>query len=237
MCFVSVFDSLLAVLSLEYSADNFVRSAAALLQAKSVTAADAANRISQAGSASYTFDAHGQTTAKTDTSGTTNYSWDARGRLTGVNLPGSQTVNYAFDALGRRASRSYQGNTTSFVYDGADVVADKVGANVAVDYLNGAGTDEKLRQGAVGNGLYFLTDHLGSTSALTNASGGVVEQLQYEPFGGHSTSSFTRYTYTGREDDAATGLMHYRAREYNPQQGRFMTEDPAGLQGGLNKYA
>lgn len=59
-----------------------------------------------------------------DATGTTNYQWDARGRLTKAVLPNGQSVDYSFDALGRRASRSYQGNTTSFLYDGSDVVAD-----------------------------------------------------------------------------------------------------------------
>jgi RHS repeat-associated protein len=41
----------------------------------------------------------------------------------------------------------------------------------------------------------------------------------------------TRYTYTGREFDADTGLMYYRARWYDPQVGRFISEDPIGFRG------
>lgn len=85
--------------------------------------------------------------------------------------------------------------------------------------------------------LYFLQDQLRSTVALTNSVGSVVERKQYEPFGESQPSAFTRYTFTGRERDASTGLMYYRARWYDPQQGRFISEDPAGFAGGLNKYA
>jgi RHS repeat-associated protein len=57
----------------------------------------------------------------------------------------------------------------------------------------------------------------------------------YEPFGnvvsGPAAGSFTRYTYTGRELDSDTGLMYYRARWYDPQVGRFLTEDPIGFDG------
>ena len=49
-------------------------------------------------------------------------------------------------------------------------------------------------------------------------------------------SAATRYTYTGREFDLDTGLMNYRARWYDPQQGRFISEDPIGLNAGLNFY-
>jgi RHS repeat-associated protein len=46
----------------------------------------------------------------------------------------------------------------------------------------------------------------------------------------------TRYGFTGRERDEATGLLYYRDRWYDPQQGRFLTEDPIGFGGGLNTY-
>jgi len=48
----------------------------------------------------------------------------------------------------------------------------------------------------------------------------------------------TRYGYTGRESDGITGLIYYRARWYDPQQGRFITEDPVGFASGdTNFYA
>ena len=65
----------------------------------------------------------------------------------------------------------------------------------------------------------------------------VVEQLQYEPYGASAGSTHTRYDYTGRERDQLTGLMFNRARWYDPQQGRFLTEDPIGIRGGLNLYS
>ena len=46
----------------------------------------------------------------------------------------------------------------------------------------------------------------------------------------------TRFKYTGREDDGL-GLYYYRARYYNPSQGRFISEDPIELAGGVNLYA
>jgi RHS repeat-associated protein len=47
----------------------------------------------------------------------------------------------------------------------------------------------------------------------------------------------TRYGYTGREQDEYTGLYYYRARFYDPQIGRFISEDPIGFRGGINWYA
>jgi RHS repeat-associated protein len=209
-----------------------------LSSAKTAGAADAGNRITQFGGATYTFDATGQTTSKTDAQGTTHYTWDARGRMTQATLPGGQSVTYTYDALGRRASRSANGTTTSFLYDGQDVVLDRNNDGSTVDYLNGRGIDTKLRQSSTATGsLYFLADHLGSTAALTTASGSVTEFQQYEAFGGNNGSSLTRYGFTGRERDEATRLLYYRARWYDPDQGRFLSEDPIGFNGGSNFFA
>ena len=104
--------------------------------------------------------------------------------------------------------------------------------------LNGPGVDDHLRQTNTTTGVsYFLTDHLGTTSALTDSTGTVVETLNYDSFGNNAGSTRTRYTYTGRERDPDTGLVYYRARFYDPQLGRFISEDPIGLDGGINYYA
>jgi RHS repeat-associated protein len=39
-----------------------------------------------------------------------------------------------------------------------------------------------------------------------------------------------------REFDQETGLYYYRARYYDPQPGRFLSEDPIKFQGGTNFY-
>jgi RHS repeat-associated protein len=109
---------------------------------------------------------------------------------------------------------------------------------VVNSYLNGPGIDNHLRQTNSTSGVsYFLTDHLGSTSALTDGSGNLIEQISYDSFGNHIASSRTRYTYTGREVDSDTGLYYYRARWYDAQLGRFISEDPIRFRGGLNWFA
>jgi RHS repeat-associated protein len=46
-----------------------------------------------------------------------------------------------------------------------------------------------------------------------------------------------KLTYTNREYDEETGLYYYRARYYDSTIGRFISEDPIGLAGGINFYA
>ena len=61
----------------------------------------------------------------------------------------------------------------------------------------------------------------------------------YDAFGNTSTggtASSNPLQYAGRENDG-TGLYYYRARYYSPKLGRFISQDPIGLTGGLNMYA
>jgi RHS repeat-associated protein len=83
-----------------------------------------------------------------------------------------------------------------------------------------------------------MTDALGSTIALIDPSGNTQAQYGYDPYGNmNATGSTTNsYTYTGREFDGL-GLYYYRARYYNPNTGRFLSEDPIGFLGGINEYA
>jgi RHS repeat-associated protein len=196
------------------------------------------NRLVGANGASFGYDTNGNQVSKTDASGSWTYTWDYENRLKQATLSGGVTVSYTYDALGRRVQRtSSTSGTTKFVYDGADVIRDLDGSgNTVADYLNGLGVDNKLRQVVSGTASYFLSDHLGSTRALADASGSVTSTLTYDSFG-MTTSPPTRYTFTGREQDADVDLIYYRARWYDPAQGRFISEDPIGFNGGMNWYS
>lgn len=227
-----------------YNEDDEIESIASLASAhllppaKTAAPADAANRVPQFGATTYTHDNEGQTTSRAAAPTVSNYTWDARGRLTRAALSNGQTVNYAYDTFGRRTGRTAGGAATTFLYDVSDLVLDRHTEGGTVAYLNGWNIDDKLRQTTQTAGaLYFLQNDLHSTVALTDSGGSVVERLSYEGFGAGAGSALTRFTYTGREDDSLSTLMYYRARWYDPRQGRFLSEDPSGMVGGMNLYA
>lgn len=72
------------------------------------------------------------------------------------------------------------------------------------------------------------------------ASAGTVKtNYGYDPYGASNatgTASTNTFQFTGRENDG-TGLLNYRNRYYSSAWGRFVSEDPIGLQGGVNVYA
>lgn len=198
------------------------------------------NKLTNTATASYTYDHNGNLLSKADGSGTTTFSWDEDNRLKQVTLPSGLTVNYNYDGLGRRIQRTTSaGANERYVYDEADVLLDlNADWSAATTYLNSLGVDNHLRQTSATSGVsYYLTDHLGSTAGLASVAGNVIEQTSYDSFGNSGGSVRTRYTYSGRERDPDTGLLFYRTRFYDPAIGRFLSEDPMGLMGGLNLYA
>lgn len=79
----------------------------------------------------------------------------------------------------------------------------------------------------------------GSVRGLVRAdSGKVLRKYGEAPWGDTTldTSVVMRFRFAGREFDRRTGLYYMRNRYYDPQVGRFLSEDPAGILGGLNLY-
>lgn len=79
---------------------------------------------------------------------------------------------------------------------------------------------------------YLLTDHLGSTSITTNASGNIVSEVRYKPWGevrlpaNGQNPGPSNYTYTGQYSYTGDfGLMFYNARWYDSAIGRFTQPD------------
>lgn len=198
------------------------------------------NELLAANGTSYTYDTNGNQTTATDANGVWTYTWDYENRLKqAVRSGGGATASYAYDALGRRVQVTSSANgTTKFVYDGADVVRDLDGSgNTVTEYLNSLGVDEKLRQKSGSTALYFLADHLGTTQGFTDASGAVASTVSYDSFGNLvSGTASNRFAYTGRELDSDSGLYYHRMRWYDSKQGRFLSQDPIGLAGGINLY-
>jgi RHS repeat-associated protein len=84
--------------------------------------------------------------------------------------------------------------------------------------------------------VWSLADRLGTVDTLTDASGTVIDKRTFDSFGRllseTNPSVKFRYGYTGREQDRETGLDYYRARYYDPANGRFISVDPAGFGAG-----
>jgi len=199
---------------------------------------NANNQQTTFGTTTETYDLNGNLATSTDAGVTTTYTWKARNQLTSISKTGL-TASFTYDSFGRRTGRTVNGTVTNYVYDGLNPVQEKNGGTITANLLTGLGIDEFFtRTDGVGV-RSLLPDALGSTVALGDGTGTLQTQYTYEPFGFVSqtgAASTSSYKFTGREDDG-TGLFYYRARYYQPQFQRFISEDPIGFASGyFNLY-
>jgi RHS repeat-associated protein len=199
------------------------------------------NELTVDPSDTYTYDANGNTTTKTDSTGTTNYSWDFENRLTNVSLSGSGgTVYFKYDPFGRRIYKSSSAGTSIYAYDGVNLIEEtNVSGSVVARYSQGASFDDPLAMLRSGTTSYYEADGLGSITSLSNAAGALAQTYTFDSFGNQTASSGSLtnpFQYTGRELDGETNLYYMRARYFDPQTGRFLSEDPLGFSVGVNFY-
>jgi RHS repeat-associated protein len=184
------------------------------------------------GATNFTYDADGNLTSD----GVRTYQWDAKNRLVSV-MDGATTIaTFAYDGNGRRIQKVVAGVTHSYVYDDMHIAEERLSGTSSgiVRYFHGPGTDDwQGRQNADGSSTYFTTDHIGSVLTETNSAGTVTLTRQYDAWGNLDSTSAAvgGPAFSGREWDAETGLYYYRARYYDPKTGRFISEDPIGLDG------
>ncbi|MGR9116091.1 MAG: RHS repeat-associated core domain-containing protein [Gammaproteobacteria bacterium] len=208
----------------------------------------ATNRLVENTQQTFSFDSAGNLIqkARKDGSETKSYTYNTRNQLTKVetlDLNGQivGTLEFDYDPHGRRYTKTVNGIVQKYVYDGPDIIAilDGNGQIEATLTHSEISADTPLSITADGNSYYYHRDHQGSIVALTDIGGGVVESYGYDAYGStHKQSTVnTRnpYAYTGREKDD-DDLYYYRARYYDPTIQRFISEDPIGLEGGINLY-
>jgi RHS repeat-associated protein len=78
---------------------------------------------------------------------------------------------------------------------------------------------------------YYHSDHLGSTSLITNLDGEIVQHVEYVPFGEvfieeRNNKWNTPYLFNAKELDEETGLYYYGARYYEPRVSLWISADP-----------
>jgi len=91
--------------------------------------------------------------------------------------------------------------------------------------------------------VYYQLDHLGTPIAAHNAKGEAVWTAEYEAWGRIRNETVSDglkvnipFRFQGQYYDGESGLHYNRFRYYDPEIGRFVSQDPIGLMGGMNLF-
>ncbi len=161
------------------------------------------------------------------------FEHDAGGSRTVKRDPATTTV-YAGEHYRCTGATNPSSNTVSCTEHQYGVfVGDRLIAEITKD---STGNTEKQR--------YVHSDHLGSSTLITDETGAIIEKRSFKPFGQAKaalTDTDLRAGFAGHEHDSELGLINMRGRMYDPKLRRFVTPDPFVTEpwnpAGLNRFA
>ncbi len=155
------------------------------------------------------------------------YTWDAEGKMLSLD---STTLTY--DALGRMVEQNQSGTYYQIVYTPMGHKLAVMKAQViqqAFVPLPGSATAEYLSWGL---SHYQHPDWLGSSRLESSTTHTIVQDAAYDSFGvpyAEISGGNGEISFTGQNKDTAWLEYDFLYRQYDPQQGRWISPDPAGL--------
>ena len=176
----------------------------------------------------------------------TLFEYDLLNRLVGVSKIDEdsgvleQIVSYRYNHKNLRIERTDDEGTTRYVFDLDGNIIEEHDAEELTRYVF-RNNKHLAKITPDGKTYYYGTDNLGSTTVLFDEDGNVVWKGEISAFGDVVLGEWIgealfdeRVRFTGKDYDEVTGLYYFNARWYDPQLGRFTSEDPA--RDGMNWY-
>lgn len=205
------------------------------------------NRITDFNGCSYSTDADGNVTSRICGDDTVRFHWTAENRLKALKVVGGDSVDFRYDALGRLVRRDWNASVQAyFLWSGDHVFAELDPSGVdRVEYSYYPGLDRPHAIGLAADTVYFAHfDGLGNVIGYVSEVNWLSASYGYDlwGFGGPGSENLQGQTNRARFKgalwlgDIGPELYYMRNRWYEPHSGRFLSEDPIGLAGGINPY-
>ena len=192
------------------------------------------------GSTEYRYDPLGRRTAKIRNGETTVYHWQED--TLAIESTNGQNTHYLFEPGTFEPLAQFQ-TTSPIGIEREDKPAEPYSYDPETDPLLKIPPEPQGQSEAQPELVYYQLDHLGTPIAAHNAKGEAVWTAEYEAWGrirketvSDGLKTNIPFRFQGQYYDEESGLHYNRFRYYDPEIGRFVSQDPIGLDGGLNIY-
>ncbi|MDX3247111.1 polymorphic toxin-type HINT domain-containing protein [Streptomyces sp. ME18-1-4] len=174
----------------------------------------------------YKYDSTGNTTTRVLSGNTQTLDWNAQGKLSKVT--GAKTTDYVYDASGERLLRNVGGGKTLYLPGMELSLNPTTKAVTGTRYYTFGDRTVAMR---TASGVQFLaSDSHGTAEIAVDAATGETTRRRMDPYGnerGNDGKSWVNDKgFLGKTVDESTGLVNIGAREYEPENGRFISVDP-----------
>jgi len=147
-----------------------------------------------------------------------SYTWTDDYRLASVSVDGEPVAEYAYDVLGNLVAVANGKETFEILVDGGHSLADVTANGTPLRvYMRAPGVDNWLgfvdMTGSSPVPYFYVTDHLGSVLAVTDANGNLVERYEYDAWG--KVLSVTDANGNTLARSAIGNRILWQAREYS----------------------
>tara|TARA_R110001599_G_scaffold344817_1_gene568729 strand:- start:2206 stop:3558 length:1353 start_codon:yes stop_codon:yes gene_type:complete len=212
------------------------------------------NRLTQLNGTRYRYDGAGNLVERQQPNGERlTLGYDGANRLVHLihasELGATREATYRYDGLGRRISKTVRDTngttaTTHYGWDGDRIVREETeNQRTTVVYEPGSFVPmlriDDTQQGQVLSA--YITDALGTPMQLVTPSGQPRWLAEPDDWAAVKNQRAVRnltqpIRFQGQWHDEESGFYYNRHRYYDPQQGRYISQDPIGLNGGTNLY-
>jgi RHS repeat-associated protein len=202
------------------------------------------NQLEQKGSATFTYNDNGHTVTKIESGKVTEYVYNHEERLIAVKIDGAVVGEYSYNPYGQRVKKVAGGVTTWFLYNDEGMAAEYNAAGALVKEYHFKPystwmTEPLFQRTAEGEVYYYQNDHLGTPQRMVGVNGQVVWEARYSAFGEAEILTDVvgnNLRFPGQYFDWESGLHWNWMRDYDPEYGRYIQQDPVGILGGTNNY-
>jgi RHS repeat-associated protein len=201
------------------------------------------NRLLATDDQTFSYDANGNLIGRRDKRNEWLYEWDREGQLRRLWRDGTIVGEYEYDLMSRRIGKQAGGQNIEFLYERYGLRAEIFQNGLHNHYVSLPGLPVPIARFSPGANYYYGFDAIGSPIEMFSETGELVLAVHSHAYGSerreHRPTGYSAafpFNFMGQYFDGESGLFYNHFRYYEAAFGRYISQDPLTVHGGMNFY-